>query len=74
MTEKSRAKYFKERRKDKRAFYVEIEAEKMEQFEDNLNSKSKTKKDWLNEKIDEGLKKIREKPVSYLGGYTSFST
>lgn len=57
MTEKSRAKYFKERRKDKRAFYVEIEAEKMEQFEDNLNSKSKTKKDWLNEKIDEELKK-----------------
>lgn len=57
MTEKSRAKYFKERRKNKKVFYVEIETEKMEQFEENLNSKDKTKKDWLIEKIDEELKK-----------------
>lgn len=57
MTEKSRANYFKERRKSTKAFYVEIEKEKMEKFEDNLNSKNKSKKEWLNEKIDEELKK-----------------
>lgn len=57
MTEKSRAEYFKERRKSTKAFYVEIEKEKMEKFEDNLSSKSKSKKEWLNERIDEELKK-----------------
>lgn len=57
MIEKSRAEYFKERRKSTKAFYVEIEKEKMEKFEDNLNSKSKSKKEWLNEKIDEEIKK-----------------
>lgn len=57
MTEKSRANYFKERRKSTKAFYVEIEKEKMEKFEDNLNSKNKSKKEWLNEKIDEEIKK-----------------
>ena len=54
---KSRASYFKERRKQRKAFYVEIDREKMEKFEENLSSKSKTKKGWLNEKIDEELKK-----------------
>lgn len=54
---KSRANYFKERRKEKKAFYVEIEKDKMEKFEKKLSSKSKTKKEWLNEKIDEEIKK-----------------
>jgi len=57
MKEKSRANYFKERRKSTKAFYVEIEKEKMEKFEDNLNSKSKSKKEWLIEKINEEIKK-----------------
>nr|DAN02505.1 MAG TPA: hypothetical protein [Caudoviricetes sp.] len=57
MTEKSRADYFKERRKSTKAFYVEIEKEKMEKLESNLSSKSKSKKEWLNEKIDEEIKK-----------------
>lgn len=57
MTEKSRASYFKERRKNTKAFYVEIENEKMEKFEENLSSKNKTKKEWLIEKIDEEIKK-----------------
>ena len=57
MTEKSRADYFKERRKSTKAFYVEIEKEKIEKLESNLSSKSKSKKEWLNEKIDEEIKK-----------------
>ena len=57
MKEKSRANYFKERRKSTKAFYVEVEKEKMEKFEDNLNSKSKSKKEWLIEKIEEEIKK-----------------
>lgn len=55
VAEKSRANYFKERRKNTKAFYVEIEKEKMDNFEIKLSNKNKTKKEWLNEKIDEEL-------------------
>lgn len=57
MAPKSRAEYFKERRKATKAFYVEIESEKMEKLETKLSDKNKTKKEWLNEKIDEELGK-----------------
>lgn len=54
---KSRADYFKERRKEKdtKAFYVEVERAKLERLENKLSTQSRTKKDWLNEKIDEEL-------------------
>lgn len=55
MAPKSRADYFKERRKASRAFYVEIETEKMERLEAHLSEKKQTKKEWLEEKIDEEL-------------------
>lgn len=45
------------RRKGVKPFYVEIEEEKMENFEKKLENENKTKKEWLNEKIDEELKK-----------------
>lgn len=54
---KSRAEYFKERRKATKAFYVEIESVKMEALESKLMADKKTKKEWLNEKIDEALGK-----------------
>lgn len=57
MSPKSRAEYFKERRKATKAFYVEIESEKMERLESKLSDEKKTKKEWLNEKIDEELEK-----------------
>ena len=57
IAEKSRANYFKERRKNTKAFYVEIEKDKMERFEVKISNEGLTKKDWLNEKIDEELKK-----------------
>lgn len=57
VADKSRADYFKERRKEKdtKAFYVEVEREKLEKFERVISEKQKTKKQWLNEKIDEEL-------------------
>ena len=54
---KSRADYFKERRKKTKAFNVEIERSKMEEFEKILSEQKKTKKQWLDEKISEELKK-----------------
>ena len=54
---KSRADYFKERRKTTKSFYVEIEKEKMEKFEQELKIKNKTKKEWLNDKINEEIGK-----------------
>lgn len=51
----SRAQYFRERRKERKAFTVELSKEKMERFEEKLREKNITKTDWLNEKIDEEL-------------------
>ncbi len=53
MTENSRADYFKERRKERKAFYVEISREKMSKLEKILSTKKITKKEWLEEKIEE---------------------
>lgn len=55
MPRESRAEYFRERRKQRKAFNVELNKEKMERFEAKLKEKSITKTDWLNEKIDEEL-------------------
>ena len=54
---KSRADYFRERRKNIKAFYVELETAKVEALEEKLIEQDKTKREWLEEKIDEELKK-----------------
>lgn len=54
---KSRADYFKERRKTRKEFGVLIDREKLEIFEEKLKNENRTKTAWLNEKIDEELKK-----------------
>ena len=51
----SRAGYFRERREKFKAFHVEIEKEKMENFEKKLTEKKQTKKEWLDKKISEEL-------------------
>ena len=58
VADKSRADYFRERRKQKetKAFYVEVDKKKLENLEGKLSKERKTKKEWLNEKIDEDLK------------------
>lgn len=55
MPGKSRAQYFRERRKDRKSFVVEVEREKMERFKEKLKEKNISKVKWLNEKIDEEL-------------------
>lgn len=47
----------KQRRAATKAFYVDIDSVKAEKFEKYLQEKGKTKKQWLNEKIDEALGK-----------------
>lgn len=59
MTTNSRADYFKERRKTRKDFGVLIDREKLERFEKKLKSQNVTKTAWLNEKINEELKKIK---------------
>lgn len=54
---KSRADYFKERRKKLKDFGVLVDRGKLEILEEKLKSENKTKTSWLNEKIDEELKK-----------------
>lgn len=54
---KSRADYFRKRRETTKQFNVAIDKNKMEQFEKKLMATNKTKKTWLEEKIDEELKK-----------------
>lgn len=54
---KSRAEYFRERRKKLKDFGVLIDREKLEKFEEQLKQKNTTKTQWLNDKIDVELKK-----------------
>ncbi|HBS10332.1 MAG TPA: hypothetical protein DEA28_01165 [Firmicutes bacterium] len=55
MATKSRAEYFKSRRKSTKTFYAEIDTDKMDNLENILKSKNQTKKEWLIAKIDEEI-------------------
>ncbi|MFG6378949.1 MAG: hypothetical protein K1W19_11650 [Lachnospiraceae bacterium] len=57
ITKKSRADYMKKRREGKKNFSVLIDAEKADKIEKKLKDENKTKTSWLEEKIDEELKK-----------------
>nr|DAI75936.1 MAG TPA: Ribbon-helix-helix domain [Caudoviricetes sp.] len=57
MAQESRAEYMKDRRANFKAFHVEVEKERMKRLEDRLDRQGKTKKQWLDEKIDEELGK-----------------
>ena len=57
MAQESRAEYMKDRRANFKAFHVEVEKERMKRLEDLLDQQGKTKKQWLDEKIDEELGK-----------------
>lgn len=50
---KSRAAYFRERRKKLKGFSVLIPKEKYDYIDNKLKEKNKTKTQWLLEKIDE---------------------
>ena len=57
MAQESRDEYMKDRRANFKAFHVEVEKERMKRLEDRLDRQRKTKKQWLDEKIDEELGK-----------------
>ncbi len=57
MAVKSRAEYFRERRKTMKQFNVMLKREKVEALEAKLRIQGRTKADWLNEKVDEELSK-----------------
>ena len=47
----------KQRREDKKTFSVLIEKDKLDKLEHKLQEDKKTKKQWLEEKIDNDIKK-----------------
>lgn len=53
MTQKSRAEYFRERRKNLKGFSVLIPNEEYDYIDKKLKEKNKTKTQWLLEKINE---------------------
>lgn len=55
MPNKSRAEYFRERRKTIGQFSVSVPKEKIKALEEKLSNKGTTKTAWLNEKIDEEI-------------------
>lgn len=55
MAEKSRAEYYRKRRETIGQFSVPVPREKLEALTKKLDNESKTKTQWLNEKIDEEL-------------------
>lgn len=57
MPDKSRADYFKERRKNIGQFSVSVPREKLEELNKKLKEQEKSKTTWLNEKIDEEISK-----------------
>ena len=57
MAQKSRAEYFRERRKGRKQFSVLSKRERVEALEDILKAQGKTKAQWFEEKVDEELGK-----------------
>lgn len=57
IAEKSRADYFRERRKTMKQFNVMLKKEKIEALEEVIRKQGKTKVEWFEEKVDEELGK-----------------
>ena len=57
MAEESRAEYYRNRRVRFKAFHVEVEKERMAQLEQRLAEQKLSKREWLDQKIDEELGK-----------------
>lgn len=52
---KSRAEYFRERRKTMKQFNVMLKKEKIEALEEKIKSQGKTKVEWFEEIVDKEL-------------------
>ena len=55
LPDKSRADYFRERRKEVGQFSVSVPREKLDALDEKLKKQGKTKTKWLNDKIDEEI-------------------
>lgn len=55
MANKSRAEYFRERRKEFKQFNVSLKREKMEALEEKIRLQGKTKVEWFEEVVDKEL-------------------
>lgn len=55
MANKSRAEYFRERRKTMKQFNVMLDREKVERLEEKIKSQGKTKVQWFEEIVDKEL-------------------
>lgn len=54
---RSRAEYFRERRKEFKQFNVSLKREKIEALEECIKSQGKTKVEWFEEIVDKELSK-----------------
>ncbi len=59
MANKSRAEYFRERRKEFKQFNVSLKREKMEALEEKIRLQGKTKVEWFEEVVDKELGGIK---------------
>lgn len=50
----------RQRREKTRNFSVELDKEKFKKLEEKLSEKKMTKKEWLNNKVDEEISKKKE--------------
>lgn len=57
MANKSRAEYFRERRKTMKQFNVMLKKEKVEALEEKIRQQGKTKVEWFEEIVDKELGK-----------------
>lgn len=57
MANKSRADYFRERRKTMKQFNVMLKKEKIEALEEKIRLQGKTKVEWFEEIVDKELEK-----------------
>lgn len=57
IADKSRAEYFRERRKTKKQFNVMLDKEKVEKLEHKIKEQNKTKVEWFEEIVDKELSK-----------------
>lgn len=55
MPNKSRAEYFRERRKTRKQFIVMLEKDVLEEFDRKIKLHGTTRADWLRKKIEEEL-------------------
>jgi len=55
LANKSRAEYFRERRKTMKKFNVMLKREKIEALEEKIKSQGKTKVEWFEEVVDKEL-------------------